>query len=304
MNKTNISNAENGSRTTIATKLLATLIALVFIALTVFFATSVIPNNILANTDEVVAERKKQSDANASNSTAASIKSRLEDENGRLKFTNQVALMNIENYGELKIELKDTAAPKTVENFIRLSSRGYYNNLVFHRMVKGESFNIIQGGDPQGDGKGGETANNEPLEDEVWNVKPEYKIDENDPERKSVLVNTPTFTDPSLYPGYTQTTGQVFFPRGLILMANSGSPNSGESQFFITLDLTLLPASYTVFGTLNDLNTLETLNRIKDEVNPIVTSPSDTQTPTDSAAPKDGKPDKNLKIVEVKIVDK
>jgi cyclophilin family peptidyl-prolyl cis-trans isomerase len=114
--------------------------------------------------------------------------------------------------GEIVFSFEKDAAPKTSENFIRLASRGYYNGLSFHRVEAGF---VIQGGDPKGDGTGGESAWGGTFVDEINSGSPIYQK------------------------GYVE---------GTVAMANSG-PNTNGSQFFITLaDQPNLPASYTIFG--------------------------------------------------------
>ncbi len=66
----------------------------------------------------------------------------------------EIAIMDIKNYGKIKIKFFDEVAPKAVENFIGLAKKGYYNNVTFHRVI--EDF-MIQGGDPTGAGTGGES---------------------------------------------------------------------------------------------------------------------------------------------------
>ncbi len=112
-------------------------------------------------------------------------------------------------FGDIKFETFDADAPKTVENFLTLAGRGFYNNLVFHRVVAGF---VIQGGDPAGNGTGG----------------PGYAFaDELDP------------TTESYKRGYM---------KGVVAMANAG-PNTNGSQFFILLqDRPALPHLYTIFG--------------------------------------------------------
>lgn len=115
--------------------------------------------------------------------------------------------------GIIEIELLPGDAPKTVENFRLLAERGYYDGLTFHRIVKGF---MIQGGDPLGDGRGGESAWGGKFEDEIKRESPLY-------ERGS---------------GYR---------RGIVAMANAG-PNTNGSQFFIIhRDHPMAPA-YTIFG--------------------------------------------------------
>lgn len=112
------------------------------------------------------------------------------------------------NQGTIVIEFYSTDAPKTVENFQKLASSGFYNNLIFHRVIKGF---MIQGGDPSGNGTGG----------------PGYKFNDE--------INK----DSDLY-----KTG---YKKGIVAMANSG-PNTNGSQFFIMHADYPLPPSYTIFG--------------------------------------------------------
>jgi cyclophilin family peptidyl-prolyl cis-trans isomerase len=112
------------------------------------------------------------------------------------------------NYGNITIELYRNDAPSTVENFTTLSSKGFYNGLTFHRVIKGF---MIQGGDPNGNGTGG----------------PGYKFNDE--------LNPST---PSYKAGYQ---------KGVVAMANSG-PNTNGSQFFIMHADYPLPNSYTIFG--------------------------------------------------------
>lgn len=76
-------------------------------------------------------------------------------------------IVMITNYGDIKIRLFPDIAPKAVENFKTHARTGYYNGLTFHRVVKGF---LIQGGDPNGDGTGGESIWGAPFEDE-FNVR-------------------------------------------------------------------------------------------------------------------------------------
>lgn len=67
------------------------------------------------------------------------------------------------NYGDITVQLFPEQAPKTVENFVTLAQRGYYDGVTFHRVI--DDF-MIQGGDPTGTGVGGESAFGEPFADE------------------------------------------------------------------------------------------------------------------------------------------
>ena len=79
------------------------------------------------------------------------------------KKGQQVAEINVENYGTIKVMLFEEQAPKAVENFVTHAKEGYYDGLTFHRII--DNF-MIQGGDPDGDGTGGESIWREPFEDE------------------------------------------------------------------------------------------------------------------------------------------
>ncbi len=109
--------------------------------------------------------------------------------------------------GEITLELYKDKAPKTVENFVTLAKRGYYNGLTFHRVIP--DF-MIQGGDPNGDGSGGESIYGDTFEDEDNDVKLE---------------------------------------RGVIAMANRG-PDTNGSQFFIiqAASTPWLQGKHTGFG--------------------------------------------------------
>jgi cyclophilin family peptidyl-prolyl cis-trans isomerase len=113
--------------------------------------------------------------------------------------------------GEIEIELLPDAAPKAVENFRLLAEHGYYDGLTFHRVIKGF---MLQGGDPMGDGRGGQSAWGGKFADEIQLDSPLYKG------------------------GYK---------RGLVAMANSG-PNTNSSQFFIMHRDYRLPPAYVIFG--------------------------------------------------------
>jgi len=124
---------------------------------------------------------------------------------------NKISMHNITietNKGTIVFETYDNDAPKTVANFISLANKGFYNGLIFHRVIEGF---MIQGGDPTGTGTGG----------------PGYKFaDELNPNTDSYKA------------GYV---------RGTVAMANSG-PNTNGSQFFIMHKDTPLPHNYTIFG--------------------------------------------------------
>ncbi len=125
-------------------------------------------------------------------------------------MANRIA--NIQtNLGTIRVELLEQDAPKTTENFRLLAERGYYNGIIFHRVIK--NF-MVQGGDPLGMGYGGESAWGGTFADEI--------------DARSELYKT----------GYQP---------GVVAMANRG-PNTNSSQFFIMHQSNPLPPSYTIFG--------------------------------------------------------
>ncbi|PCI30117.1 peptidylprolyl isomerase [Candidatus Wolfebacteria bacterium] len=133
---------------------------------------------------------------------------------GSGQATNEVIVNNMHtitietNKGTIQFETYDADAPKTVDNFVTLAGKGFYDNVIFHRVIPGF---MIQGGDPTGTGMGG----------------PGYKFDDE--------LDSST---PSAKEGYKQ---------GVVAMANSG-PNTQGSQFFIMHQDYPLPHSYTIFG--------------------------------------------------------
>ena len=127
---------------------------------------------------------------------------------------NRIAVVQT-NKGIIRFELLESDAPKTTENFITLAERGYYNGVIFHRVIKGF---MIQGGDPTGTGRGGESA---------WGGRFNDEID----------------SSSALY--------QRGYKKGTVAMANAG-PNTNGSQFFIMHADYPLPPSYTIFGRVTD----------------------------------------------------
>lgn len=112
------------------------------------------------------------------------------------------------NQGNIEIQLMPFVAPRACENFFTLVKKGYYDGIIFHRVIKGF---MIQGGDPAGTGRGGESIWGEPFEDEV-------------------------------------SKDLQFDRKGLVAMANSG-PNTNGSQFFITTAKTpWLNMKHTIFA--------------------------------------------------------
>ncbi len=123
------------------------------------------------------------------------------------KQKNPVVVLQT-NQGNIELKLYPKVAPLAVKNFVTLTKQGYYNGVIFHRVIKGF---MIQGGDPDGTGMGGES---------MWHkdFKNEY------------------------------APNVVFDKPYLLAMANRG-PNTNGSQFFITTEATPhLNGGYTIFG--------------------------------------------------------
>ncbi len=118
--------------------------------------------------------------------------------------------IEMENGGIIKIELDKEAAPVTAENFEKLVKKGFYDGLIFHRVISGF---MIQGGDPTGTGCGGSGEN----------IVGEFKMNGHD--------------------------NPISHVRGVVSMARSQNPNSASSQFFIMHDnATYLDGQYAAFG--------------------------------------------------------
>lgn len=124
---------------------------------------------------------------------------------------NPIAKIQIKDYGIITAELYPEYAPNTVNNFIELSKKGFYNNLIFHRVIK--DF-VIQGGDPNGIGTGGPG----------YSIKGEFA---NNGHEKNTLSHT----------------------EGVLSMARSVDNDSAGSQFFIVSgNATYLDGEYAGFG--------------------------------------------------------
>ena len=121
-----------------------------------------------------------------------------------------MVIIEMENGGVIKLELDASAAPKTVENFVSLVEKGFYDGLTFHRIIPGF---MIQGGDPEGTGMGGPG----------YGIFGEFRQN--------------GFDNP------------IKHERGVISMARSMMPNSAGSQFFIMhKDAPHLDGAYAAFG--------------------------------------------------------
>ena len=121
-----------------------------------------------------------------------------------------MVVIEMENGGIIELELCPEAAPKTVANFLKLVNQGFYDGLIFHRVIPGF---MIQGGDPQGNGMGGAKEN----------IVGEFRAN--------------GFDNP------------IKHERGVISMARAYNPNSASSQFFIMhAAAPHLDGQYAAFG--------------------------------------------------------
>ncbi|QKJ26690.1 peptidyl-prolyl cis-trans isomerase B (WD40 domain-containing) [Aliarcobacter cibarius] len=140
---------------------------------------------------------------------------------------NPIAVFDT-NKGIIKVELRPKMAPKAVENFITHSKNGYYNGLIFHRVMK--NF-MIQGGDPTGTGAGGESIWGKPFEDEF-------------------------------------SANAVFDKPFILAMANRGKNTNGSQFFITTVPTYWLNGAHTIFGyviegtnVVKDIESVETTGR-------------------------------------------
>jgi len=127
---------------------------------------------------------------------------------------NPIATIIMESGDKISLELYPEIAPQTVYNFIYLANSGFYDGLIFHRIIQGF---VLQGGDPNGTGMGGPG----------YSIKGEFKSNGVD--------------------------NNVSHTEGVISMARAASYNSGGSQFFLVVgDARFLDGDYAAFGKTTD----------------------------------------------------
>lgn len=126
--------------------------------------------------------------------------------------------------GTLEVTLRPDIAPKASENFLKLAEKGYYDGIIFHRVIK--NF-MIQGGDPTGTGTGGKSIWGTPFEDEV-------------------------------------TTAVKFDKAGLLAMANAGPKTNGSQFFITTVPTSWLNGKHTIFGEVTKgYSVVEKIEKVK-----------------------------------------
>ena len=129
-------------------------------------------------------------------------------------MANPIITIEMENGGKIVAELYPEVAPQSVRNFVSLAKKGYYDGLIFHRVISGF---MIQGGCPQGTGMGGPG----------YCIKGEFKLN--------------------------GVANNISHKRGVLSMARAQSPNSGGSQFFIMHeDGDFLDGQYAAFGAVTE----------------------------------------------------
>jgi cyclophilin family peptidyl-prolyl cis-trans isomerase len=286
---------------------IATVFGVLTIAGVIWFNFYAVPNMILTQRDS---ERARIEAAEAEEQRLADIaenERRLEVEDTVLQFdqnTDWTLEIEFADQGAVTVNTKVEYAPETVENFVRLAYRGYFDDTPIHRMVKQDEFNIIQGGDGElRSGLGGQSAfyisdDNEGLiPDEQWLVEPELSTEG----EVNVLVNEPQLRTPSLYGDFRADDGTIVIPKGTIVMARETGIDTASSQFFITLTDTRLPAIYTAFGTVDEAD-FGVLDSILANYNPVTRQNSGGETDAVvSVSATDGEPDPELRVSRVFI---
>ena len=137
----------------------------------------------------------------------------------------------VTNDGAIGLQLDNAKAPCTVNSFVSLAQQGYFDDTPCHRLTASAALAVLQCGDPTGTGAGG----------------PGYRFANEYP------TNQFRPFDPALQQA-------VRYPRGTLAMANAG-PDTNGSQFFIVYRDSMLPPTYTVFGTVDETG-LATVDKI------------------------------------------
>jgi peptidyl-prolyl cis-trans isomerase B (cyclophilin B) len=145
-------------------------------------------------------------------------------------MANPIMTLTMENGGKIVAELYPEKAPQSVRNFISLANKGFYNGLIFHRVISGF---MIQGGCPDGTGMGGPG----------YNIKGEFKLN--------------------------GVANNISHKRGVLSMARAQSPNSAGSQFFIMhQDGEFLDGQYAAFGKVTEgMDVVDAIAAVKTDGN-------------------------------------
>lgn len=181
--------------------------------------------------------------------------------------------------GDVTLELDADAAPKTVTNFITLAQTGYYDGLTFHRVIP--DF-MVQAGDPDGNGTGGESVFGEVFEDEInaesYNLHERMLKDEAGGQLLPPELENASIQDYLELQGYVFNDNLTSLPmdRGAIAMANRG-PNTNGSQFFIIQrqdGTDWLEGKHTVFGSVTDgMDIVDAITAVPRDANDMPNEP-------------------------------
>ena len=172
------------------------------------------------------------------------------------------------NKGDITMELDADAAPKTVTNFIMLAKAGKYDNLTFHRVLP--DF-MIQGGDPNGDGTGGESIYGPTFEDEInansYGLDTKMLRDAAEGQPLPPEFENLTVKEFYVQKGYVYSDSLQSLPmkKASVAMANSGA-NTNGSQFFIIQgeNTPWLEGRHTVFGQVTDgMDVVDTIANVE-----------------------------------------
>ncbi len=156
------------------------------------------------------------------------VKERTEEQTKSIEETHMpesmtVAVINT-NMGTIEIELFADKTPKTVENFVGLANKGFYDGIIFHRVIA--DF-MLQGGDPTGTGRGGSSLWGGKFEDEFVS---------------ELRHDTP----------------------GILSMANTGPNTNGSQFFITLVPTSWLDGKHTIFGkVINGMNVVEDIGKVK-----------------------------------------
>lgn len=144
--------------------------------------------------------------------------------------------LKVKDYGTIKLELDEKAAPITVANFKKLVAENFYDGLTFHRVIAGF---MIQGGDPLGNGMGGSDEN----------IKGEFAAN--------------------------GVPNPIRHEKGVISMARAQNPNSASSQFFICqADCSFLDGQYAAFGKVTEgIEVVDAIAAVKTDFSDKPTTP-------------------------------
>jgi peptidylprolyl isomerase len=137
-------------------------------------------------------------------------------------LANQIVVLETTK-GNIELELFSKVAPKAVENFTTHVKNGYYNGVIFHRIIK--NF-MIQAGDPTGTGRGGKSIWNKSFDDEI-------------------------------------SSDYSFNKAGILAMANRGPNTNGSQFFITTKETPWLNGAYTIFGKVKNKSSYEVVKNLE-----------------------------------------